>query len=203
MKRIASVLVLLALMLPALPAAYAQETPGAWHLGLRGGLSSADLRGNDADSEFRTGFSGGVFATYDVNSAFSVQPEVLYTTKGGNNVGALRSTVRYDYLEVPILFKLSAPLKPVTPRLYAGPGVGFLLNAELSGRDISDDIRSVDVGGIVGGELAVDLSRFGRLFNEIALDGRYNIGLRSVDDVSDADVFNNNFAGKLSLRFHV
>jgi hypothetical protein len=187
--------------------ARAQEVPGAFHLGLRGGFSQANLYGDDiSGSDFRPGFSGGVFATYDVNSSFSIQPEVLYTTKGAKNVqtptGLTR--LRADYLEVPVLFKLSAPLKPVTPRLYVGPSLGILLNAEANGIDAGGVTRDVDIGGVIGGEIAFDLSRVSRFVDELALDGRYSMGFLETDSVAEnADVFNNNFAGKLSLRFPI
>jgi hypothetical protein len=81
--------------------------------------------------------------------------------------------------------------------------VGYLLSAETSGQNVLDDTRRFDVGGVVGGELALDLSRFGRFLDEVALDGRYNLGFLTVDDVTEAEIFNNSFSGKLSLRFRL
>lgn len=199
--RIAFVTAVLAAFLP-LSSVSAQNTPGTWHLGLHGGVAASEFRGDDVGgSDFRTGLTTGLSLTYDVNEVFSMQPGVLYTIKGGDDVGRFQQRVRFDYLEIPVLFKLSAPLQPVTPRLYAGPALGILLAAETAGLNVYDDVSRLDLGGVVGGELAFNLSRFNRVVDEIAIDGRYSIGFIGVDEIEDADIFNNNFSGQLSLRF--
>lgn len=182
-------------------------------IGVRGGLTQATLYGDDVeDAGFRPGFTGGAYLTYRVNEALSVQPEVLYSVRGAKNVDYNLPTavveddrVRHDVLQVPVLFKLSAPLEPVTPRLYAGPAVGFLLNSEIDGQDADDTFTSVDFGGVVGGELALDLNQqTGGVVDEIALDGRYNVGFVDLGDTAGIEALRTSaFTGTLSLRFNI
>lgn len=78
--------------------------------------------------DFRLGVKVGSFLAYNINRALSLQPEVAYVRRGAKNFGAQRMRVRNDYLEVPVLLKLSVPLKPVTPRAFVGPYVRFLVD---------------------------------------------------------------------------
>jgi len=186
--------------------------PSPVNIGVRGGLTQAALYGDDVDdSGFRSGFVGGVFLSYEVNQAFSIQPEVLYSRRGGDELdlattpGDDNLEARHDFLEVPVLFKLSAPFAMITPRVYAGPSVGFLLNSEIEGEDADDSFKNVDFGGVVGGEIALDLNRqTGGIVDEIAIDGRYNVGIVNLGDTDALEsVRTNAFTGTLSLRFNI
>ena len=177
-------------------------------IGVRGGLTQATFYGDDVSSnDFRPGFTGGAFLNYQVNEAFSVQPEVLYSVRGAKNhfneAGNLEDVrVRQDVIEIPVLFKLSAPLSPITPRLYAGPALGFLTNSEIDGNDADDAFGDVDFSGVVGGEIAFAVNK-GPL-SEIALDGRYNVGIVELGDVQGFEsVSTSAFTGSLSLSFNL
>jgi len=196
------------------PQARAQMGPDSSpvNIGVRGGLTQAALYGDDVEeSGFRSGFVGGVFLSYEVNRAFSIQPEVLYTRRGAEDVDLATTPdddnleARHDFLEVPVLLKLSAPLPMITPRIYAGPSVGFLLNSEIEGEEADDSFKSVDFGGVVGGEIALDLNRqTGGVVDEIAVDGRYNVGIVDLGDTDALEsVRTNAFTGTLSLRFNI
>jgi len=177
-------------------------------IGVRGGLTQAAFYGDDVSSnDFRPGFTGGVFLNYQVNEAFSIQPEVLYSVRGAKNhfneAGTLQDVrVRQDVIEIPVLFKLSAPLSPITPRLYAGPALGFLTNSEVDGNEADDAFGDVDFSGVVGGEIAFAVNK-GPL-SEIALDGRYNLGLVELGDVQGFEAVSTSaFTGTLSLSFNL
>lgn len=177
-------------------------------IGVRGGLTQATFYGDDVTSnDFRPGFTGGAFLNYQVNEAFSIQPEVLYSVRGAKNhfneAGTLQDVrVRQDVIEIPVLFKLSAPLSPITPRLYAGPALGFLTNSEVDGNEADDAFGDVDFSGVVGGEIALAVNK-GPL-SEIALDGRYNLGLVELGDVQGFEAVSTSaFTGTLSLSFNL
>ncbi len=204
-SKLAALIAILFLTGLALPTPSQAQSP--IDIGLRGGLTQATFYGDDVSSnDFRPGFTGGVFLTYQVNEAFSIQPEVLYSVRGSKELDLAPTTgtedlrVRQDIIEIPVLFKLSAPLSPITPRLFAGPSLGFITNSEVDGQDADDRFGDVDFGGVVGGEIAYALNA-GAL-SEIALDGRYNLGFVDLGD-SDAveSVSNSAFTGTLSLRF--
>ncbi|WP_251924139.1 porin family protein [Salinibacter ruber] len=192
----------------ALPMSSQAQSPV--DLGVRGGVTQATFYGDDvASNDFRPGFTGGVFLNYQVNDAFSVQPEVLYSRRGAKNHFSETTSpdledirVRQDVIEIPVLLKLSAPTAPVTPRLYVGPALGFITNSEVDGADADDSFTDVDFSGVVGGEIAYALNK-GPL-SEIAVDGRYNLGLANLGDANNfEDVRTSAFTGTLSLRFDI
>ncbi len=207
-KLTASIATLALLLGLALPMSSQAQSP--IDLGVRGGVTQATFYGDDvASNDFRPGFTGGVFLNYQVNDAFSVQPEVLYSRRGAKNHFSETTSpdledirVRQDVIEIPVLLKLSAPTAPVTPRLYVGPALGFITNSEVDGADADDSFTDVDFSGVVGGEIAYALNK-GPL-SEIAVDGRYNLGLANLGDANNfEDVRTSAFTGTLSLRFDI
>ncbi|WP_263784345.1 porin family protein [Salinibacter grassmerensis] len=204
-KLTASIATLALLLGLALPMTSQAQSPV--DIGVRGGVTQATFYGDDVSSnDFRPGFTGGVFVNYQVNEAFAVQPEVLYSRRGAKNhfnkAGSEDIRVSQDVIEIPVLLKLSAPTAPVTPRIYAGPALGFITNSEVDGADADDSFTDVDFSGVVGGEIAYALNK-GPL-SEIAVDGRYNLGLANLGDADNfEDVSTSAFTGTLSLRFNL
>jgi hypothetical protein len=196
------------------PSAHAQmATSGsepAVKVGVRGGLSQASLNGNGVNSsDARSGFTGGIFATIKVGDALSFQPELLYSAGGATDASLETAaptddaSVRNDFLRIPVLVKLDAPIESVTPRLYVGPSVGILLNSEIDGEDRSGDFSGPSVGAVIGGEIAFDIDQIGGL-DEITLDGRYTQGLADIAGDTRNVVFGvrpNAFTGTVSLAF--
>jgi len=178
-------------------------------VGLKGGVSQGTFLGDDVDdAEYRAGFSGGIYGKYDVNPAFSVQAEVLYTFKGADIdtgepvLGA--GEYEFQYIEIPVLAKLNAPLQGVfRPSLYAGPQLAFNVSGEFGDTEIDDDLQTAEFSGVVGGDIGFDVSQFnvGPL-SRIVLDGRYVFGLTDVFDVSgDPSIRTGTFVGSLGLEF--
>ena len=203
-KPTASIATLALLLGLALPMSSQAQLPA--DLGVRGGVTQATFYGDDvASNDFRPGFTGGVFLDSQVNEAFAVQPEVLYSRRGTKNHNSAAGDdirVRQDVIEIPVLLKLSAPTAPVIPRLYVGPALDFVTNSEVDGADADDSFGDVDFSGVVGGEIAYALNK-GSL-SEIAVDGRYNLGVVNLGDLPSAgfeDVSTSAFTGTLSLRF--
>jgi hypothetical protein len=107
--------------------------------GVKAGANLSNLAGNVVNQDQyknRWGFQGGVLLNIGLvdGDFFSIQPEVLYSQKGfryadqqfsllGNNY---RNTgnVRYDYLDVPLLFKI----KTQGVFFEVGPQYSYLMN---------------------------------------------------------------------------
>ena len=206
---IATVALLLGLALPT--TSQAQQT----QIGFKGGVAQSTFYGDDVGAnDFRPGFSGGITLTYPISEQFAIQPEVLYARRGAKNhfsetgnaalddeLSDIR--VRHDVIEVPVLFKLSAPTAPVTPRIYAGPYLGIIPGAEIDGESAGGSFSDVDFGGVVGGEIAYEFDIPGVL-SAVVLDGRYNLGLADLGDTGDfEEVSTSAFTGTLSLRFDI
>lgn len=161
------------------------------------GMNVANLVGDDAgSSEAKWGLSGGAFLNLGVNPAVSFQTELLFAQKGarwtGTNpwFGDVEVTAALDYFELPILLKLSWPVPSRTvPSVMFGSYVATKLSAtgtlDVAGVSTSTDIpdvKNTDYGLVFGASLDF-LVGMGR----IVLDGRYSLGLTSVDDHEPPD----------------
>lgn len=130
---------------------FAQVAPT---FGLRGGLSSASMRGESVDNlknvlEFadgkiatknRTGFFVGAYATIPVDKMISVEPGLYYSQKGYELNGGFsvkgaefinanaKAQLQSDYIDMPLLLKadLGGGLQ-----LFAGPQFSYLMKANL------------------------------------------------------------------------
>jgi hypothetical protein len=150
-------------------------------LGVEGGFNLANLNGanvNDAVGS-RLGFVGGAFLGLPLGTSLTLQPEILYSQKGGKYNG---NPYQLDYWEIPILLdvNLVGPLG-----LLLGPSFDF--NSANSG---VANINNSDVGLVVGGQ--VNLSRF-------LVSGRYEVGLTNV--TNNQSVQNGTFTFMVGLSF--
>lgn len=167
--------------------------------GVTAGLNMASWSGNDAsDTKTRTAFAFGGFVAMP-GDGLGFRGEVLYSMKGATTTfSGVDITMKYDYLEVPLLGKYSfATAGNVKPSFYVGPYVGFLLSskAEADGNsvDISDQ-NGVDIGLMfgVGTDFVVGRSTVG-------LIARYGLGLTKIDD--NADITNGCFSIMANYAF--
>ena len=171
--------------------------PGLAGYGLKFGMNMANFSGKDAKAEegeskkMKLGFAAGGFVTYSITEMFAVQPEVLYTMKGAKYEWEGGSwTAKYDYLEIPVLAKVSIPTQGnIGPHLFIGPALGILLSAkdkteiegedpfELAGEeDAKDWTKSTDFGLVFGA--GVDI---GMPHSAITIDGRWELGLSTIE----------------------
>lgn len=103
--------------------------------GVKAGANLSNLAGNVVNQDQyknRWGFQGGVLLNIGLvdGDFFSIQPEVLYSQKGfryaDQVIAGYRNTgnVRYDYLDVPLLFKI----KTQGVFFEVGPQYSYLMN---------------------------------------------------------------------------
>ena len=156
--------------------------------GAKGGLNLAKVYGDDVDeSDFLYGGIGGAFFCYMVNDMFAVQPELLFAMKGGDQVtsGDETGKTKLNYIEIPVLLRLHIPTEgSLTPAVFAGPSIGFLMSAKFEDEDIKDDLKSTDFGLVVGAGLDHMLGENGGF---ITFDVRYSMGLSTVVDIEGVD----------------
>ncbi len=141
-------LLLVALIVSTL--AMAQVKPS---FGIRGGLSSASLKGDAVNNlnsllEFtngkvatqnRTGFFAGTYVTIPVSENFSVEPALYYAQKGYEMRGDFsfknadflaanaKAKLNAQYIDLPVLLKANLGGLQV----FAGPQVSYLVQADL------------------------------------------------------------------------
>jgi hypothetical protein len=198
MKRLTATFFTIVLIFVVSSSASAQGLAG---YGFKVGLNMANLSGDDVieGTDSKMGFCLGGFVTYSLNEMIALQPEVLYTMKGAKWEEevfgeTLEVTWTLDYLEIPILAKVVIPTQgTVKPNLFVGPALGINLRgkakAEIAGESEEGDIedmKSTDFGLVFGA--GID---FGLPHSAITVDGRYVMGLSTIDDSEEkADVKN-------------
>lgn len=171
-------------------------------VGPKAALNIANFSGDDAtindqslDSKF--GFGGGIFALFQFGDIIAIQPEVYYTMKGASTtINTVDVSFNFDYVEVPLLLKAIIPVEGsnIRPSVFVGPVLSFLSKAEVKGEgggqsateDISDDVQDTDFGLAFGGGIGFLIGN-----NELGLDIRYILGLKSFDDSGANDDIKN------------
>ncbi len=159
--------------------------------GVKGGLNFADLTGTDSEGfKNKTGMIAGVYAKLSFSPRVAIQPEILYTQKGsrGTEGGLLSMTFKMDYIEIPVLLRLTVPLEgQVEPFVYGGPSFAFITKAEIEfqAQGISATLnmaneKSSDIVFLFGGGLELDAGAV-----DVFFDLRYSLGLSNpYDDVA-------------------
>jgi len=147
-------------------------------LGAKLGYSSsqfvgADIPGKGVSSQ--PGLTLGGYVSYEFNGTFSLQQEVLFTFKGSkiNTIGDVWLSNIFLYLELPLLAKATLLTESeLRPNIYAGPALAVLIGA-FNDTGFLEDIRSYDVGLVIGG--GVDIWK-------LSLDLRLTQGLLNFDE---------------------
>jgi hypothetical protein len=185
-------------------------------ISIKAGINLASVAEDAVEESFAeqssksvVGFQAGLAFDLATESAFSLQPELLFIQKGGrvsygfNDNNKLESRYYYNYLEVPVLAKLKLYNAERSSGVYliAGPYAGLAVSGKVkteltvfgqtstSEEDISfdnddpdDRNRRLDWGFSFGGGI-----KFGQAY----LDLRYNLGVNNLLD-QDADNQNDN-----------
>lgn len=175
-------------MMLLLVLALATTTGFSQSLGVKAGATYTTFTGNDAQNyEYRVGYTAGLMLQRHITDLIGIQVEALYTAKGaktasrsGNN--EIEESFRLNYVDVPVLFHLSAGGLFVD----LGPQASFIAKARQvrettsgstttsSKTDITDNPYTVDFGYAAGIGYRAD--------NGLGLELRYNGGLKKVDD---------------------
>jgi hypothetical protein len=154
--------------------------------GIKGGVNLTNMYVKDvSDENMKVGFNAGFFAKLPVTRGFSIQPELLYTSKGAketyNNFIEGRGEYRFNlnYIELPVLavFNVAKNFN-----LHVGPYISYLAEAnikDLKDNGTMDEITDLDADnfnridyGVAGG-LGIDISNF-------TVGARYNYGFREI-----------------------
>ncbi|OQP58451.1 porin family protein [Niastella populi] len=167
-----------------------QQTTGESTLspkfGIKGGVNLTNMFVDDvSDENMKVGFNAGFFAKLPVARGFSIQPELLYTSKGAkltyDNIIEGEGEYRFNlnYIELPVLAVINVAKNF---NLHVGPYVSYLAEANIKDLDDDGDMDEIaDLNtdnfnrwdyGLVGG-LGIDISNF-------TIGARYNYGLKEI-----------------------
>lgn len=169
--------------------------------GVKGGVNLSNFnRGDVGAQNMRIGFNVGLFTELAVGESFSIQPEILLSTKGnratyGTDDGVLdligaEGEVKSNltYIDIPVLAKVT--ISEVL-NIHVGPYASYLIGASVSTEGEVDGSRELDRDnfktwdyGLAAG-LGVDL-------DAVTIGGRYNLGLVNIADSSASDIILDN-----------
>lgn len=199
---------------------------GAMSFGAKAGLSVSNITGVpeewEDDTAYRTAFLGGVFLNYAINGSVSVQPEILYASKGAKG-SVLDDPIdvdveaSFDYIEIPALLKYSFLRgRRFRPCVYAGPSFAYCLSSELeasalflsASADIGSLTHTTDVGIVAGGGFDYQVgggtitmdARFTRGFTNVVMTGDFKIN-GSWETINVDDFKNYGFVFMLGYLF--
>ncbi|WP_179862303.1 porin family protein [Longibacter salinarum] len=207
-----TLIVLVASVAPA----FAQFWSG---VGVRAGASGALLRGDnvgitDNSTDRNYGFTVSLYKAVPLGSGFALQPEVMYSQKGGalsfeESIGGAAMTdvdvaFNVDYVELPVAVSYTIPMQSrYVPMLYAGPYVGFATrreaNFDMGGLDVSidgdDAFKRWDYGAVFGADLGFQMAR-----RMATLGVRYDLGIADIVKDGVADDENDGFTVAPDVR---
>lgn len=144
-----------------------------FQLGVKGGVNISNYTGGNIASDALVGFHVGGIFNFMLGKAFSIQPEVLFSSQGAkyDNAGN-KSNLKVSYINVPVMAKLNFG----KVYLEAGPQVGFKAgeDAHNGSQTINSFAKNLDlsIGAGIGYHGA---SGFG-------IGARYMAGLSKVGD---------------------
>lgn len=147
--------------------------------GLKAGLNLATVSNTGGD--LKAGFHGGVLAHVHLSPAFSLQPEIMYSTQGSKY--AANSKLLLNYINIPLLLQYNFDNGF---RLQGGPQIGFLIEAKqkigTTEFDESDKWKSIDIS------LPIGISYL--CYSGFGVDARYNIGVTNIRENSSVNYRN-------------
>jgi len=122
------------------------QTP---EFGIKAGLNLSNMSVEDAsDKTLKTGFHVGVFTKMPFTDVLSVQPELLFSTKGvkysfDNLLAKGETNFNLNYIEIPInlVYNLSEDFE-----FHLGPYVGYLANANVDANTEILNFLDIDTG---------------------------------------------------------
>jgi hypothetical protein len=158
-------------------------------VGIKGGFNFSNISFKPADPgmpDFQNlrGLTGGLFFSLSLGFV-GIQPEILYSRRGTMwNEDTSKYEYLLDYIEVPVLIKLSIlPVGPIRPVIFGGPSFGYLLNAKArlttpegtEEGDLDNMFEKTAWAAVFGA--GVDFKLAGIL---LTVDGRYHMGLKNI-----------------------
>lgn len=192
-------ILLMAVVMLASVASYAQQAVGTFTLQPKIGMNVASLTKYDgADS--RIGLAAGVEAEYQATDIFSISAGVIYSMQGNkydyNVLGknAATQTNKLDYINIPILANVYV-VKGLAVKVGIQPA--FKVNEEVKmSSELGSDSKEVDSAESFDFSIPVGLSYE---YSNVVFDARYNFGVTKVWD--GGDPMNSVFQITLGYKF--
>ena len=176
-------------------------------LGFRAGVNISKQQfkqGNlDEDPGSKFGLDLALISEFELSPMVALTPELHWMQKGSkidDLGGGLGSSARtFNYLEIPVLFKLTFGEEPGI-FVFGGPSLGYLFSAtdkdgDGNSNDIDlEDYKRTDVGAHLGAGINA---------GPVNIDIRYMAGFSNIAnfEVDDVEVRNSGFGAGISFMF--
>ena len=149
--------------------------------GIKAGLnfnSMKDFNVNELQSSFegKTGFHVGVLYKLNLPLGFALQPELMYTQKGGSiDMGGRASgDIKMNYLQLPVNLQWGVDLVLFRPFVMVSPYIGYAIAKGDGFKDVEwDNLNKFEYGVGIGAGL--DIWKF-------QVSGRYCWDLGTISD---------------------
>lgn len=187
-------ILLMAVVMLASVASYAQQAVGTFTLQPKIGMNVASLTKCDG-CDPRIGLAAGVEAEYQATDIFSVSAGLIYSMQGNKaKEDGVTLTTKLDYINIPILANVYVT-KGLAVKLGVQPAFNVSDKQKLSGGKAS--VEPEDVGAeSFDFSIPVGLSYE---FNNVVIDARYNFGVTNIADGGDSK--NSVFQFTLGYKF--
>ncbi|MBK8516751.1 MAG: PorT family protein [Saprospiraceae bacterium] len=161
---------------------------------------------NTTSSKTLVGLSLGGFANYSIKEHLGLNGKLLFDQMG-TGLENTDNIIRLNYIRVPLsaVYFFGKNGDKIRPKLFAGPYVGFLMNATYSnGDDIilfngKDAFSSTDFGGLLG-------AGFNYIFgdrNWLNIDAGYNASFNNISNEIGSDKKNTGFQITAGVSFPI
>ncbi len=183
-------------------------------LGLQAGINLADVNVDplptDYETSMRVGFMVGGILNFNFSPLLGLQIEPAYIQKGASvDISTTESGTSYkaegtysaDYLDIPVLLKVSLVNQQLKPFLTAGVSLAVLLGdvklnldkITMNGQDVTSQVpssqkeqiqkgKSTDFILNFGGGVLIPLEQV-----ELLIEAQYNLGISNVNDEPNDD----------------
>lgn len=186
-------ILLMAVVMLASVASYAQQAVGTFTLQPKIGMNVASLTKCDG-CDPRIGLAAGVEAEYQATDIFSVSAGLIYSMQGNKaKEEGVTLTTKLDYINIPILANVYVT-KGLAVKLGVQPAFNVSDKQKLSGKA---SVEAEDVGAeSFDFSIPVGLSYE---YNNVVFDARYNFGVTNIADGGDSK--NSVFQFTLGYKF--
>ena len=179
------VVLILALFSPAAQAKVRGAADTEVNAGLQLGLNIANANTTPSlATDPRIGLMIGGNVEVRLSQYLFIRPEMMYVQKGASlSATGIDTTLKFDYLEFPLLLKARFGSEEFRPVLFAGPNFGFRVNSSLDTKigaatpsSFTTNAESMDIAIDFGG----GAEYWFRKNTAAMLTMRYSVGLTNV-----------------------
>ena len=192
-------ILLMAVVMLASVASYAQQAVGTFTLQPKIGMNVASLTKSDG-ADPRIGLAAGVEAEYQATDIFSISAGIIYSMQGNKydydvlGKKTVTKTNKLDYINIPILANVYV-VKGLAVKLGIQPA--FKVNDQIK-TSVDEGSTTADVDKAESFDFSIPVG-LSYEYSNVVFDARYNFGVTNIADGGDSK--NSVFQFTLGYKF--